>query len=41
MIEFEKVSTQANRNRRALAGVWLLVGMVVMLAVMAALRPLS
>lgn len=31
---------QVNRNRRALAGIWLLVGMVVMLAVIAALQPL-
>lgn len=41
MIEFDKVSIQANRNRRALAGVWLLVAIVVMLSVIAALRPLS
>jgi len=43
MIEPKYVSLatiQANRNRRALSGVWLLIGIVVMLAAIAALQPL-
>ena len=43
MIEPNKASfsnLRMNRNRRALAGIWLLAGMVVMLAVIAALQPL-